>query len=104
MSRDVNSREHENLGYDLDVVSRYTGKVELKLEVKATAGTSDRFFISRNEVKCAKSDPLWRLVIVTDALSACQVGQPLKWDDVEREFNLEPIAWYGFPATGVAQS
>ena len=61
----VTSCESENLGYDL---CANNGRRELHLEVKGVGGSEPYFIITRNELKCARSDPLFRAVIVTRAL------------------------------------
>ena len=85
----VESRESQNLGYDLLAVKAST---TLYLEVKGTDGSSPRFFLTRNERKCAGQEADWRLVLVTSARTAPQL-QTLTIQDVERIFNLDPLAW-----------
>lgn len=85
----VESRESQNLGYDLLAVKAST---TLYLEVKGTDGSSPRFFLTRNERKCAGQEADWRLVLVTSARTAPQL-QTLTIQDVERLFSLDPLAW-----------
>ena len=85
----VESRESQNLGYDLLAVNAAT---TLYLEVKGTDGTSPRFFLTRNERKSADQEVNWRLVMVTSARTAPQL-QVLTIEEVEARFNLDPLAW-----------
>lgn len=85
----VESRESQNLGYDLLAVKAST---TLYLEVKGTDGTSPRFFLTRNERKCAEQEADWRLVMVTSARAATQL-QVLTIQEVEHMFSLDPLAW-----------
>lgn len=61
----VTDRQNDNVGYDLFIQKE---KTILKIEVKGTASTEQRFFISRNE-KGKSADPLWRLAVVTETLT-----------------------------------
>ena len=81
--------QRDNLGYDLLAVKP---DATLKLEVKGTDGVAPRFFLTRNERKCAALNADWRLVLVTSARTAPQL-QTLTIQDVERIFNLDPLAW-----------
>ena len=81
--------QRDNLGYDLLAVKP---DFTLKLEVKGTDGVAPRFFLTRNERRCAAQNADWRLVLVTSARTAPQV-QVLTIQDVERIFSLEPLAW-----------
>ena len=81
--------QRDNLGYDLLAVKPDS---TLKLEVKGTDGVAPRFFLTRNERRCAAQDADWRLVMVTSARTAPQL-QVLTIQDVERKFNLDPLAW-----------
>lgn len=81
--------QRDNLGYDLLAVKSDS---TLKLEVKGTDGVAPRFFLTRNERKCAALNADWRLVLVTSARTAPQL-QTLTIQDVERIFNLDPLAW-----------
>lgn len=81
--------QRDNLGYDLLAVKPDS---TLKLEVKGTDGVAPRFFLTRNERKCAALNADWRLVLVTSARTAPQL-QTLTIQEVERTFNLDPLAW-----------
>ena len=81
--------QRDNLGYDLLAVKP---DATLKLEVKGTDGVAPRFFLTRNERKCAALNADWRLVLVTSARTAPQL-QTLTIQDVERLFSLDPLAW-----------
>jgi hypothetical protein len=86
----VESRESQNLGYDLLAVKAST---TLYLEVKGTDGTSPRFFLTRNECKCAGQEANWRLLIVTKARTTTPELQILTIQEVKRMFKLDPLAW-----------
>ena len=85
----VHDYQRDNLGYDLLAVKPGS---TLKLEVKGTDGVAPRFFLTRNERRCAAQDADWRLVLVTNARTAPQL-QVLTIQEVERMFNLDPLAW-----------
>ena len=85
----VHDYQRDNLGYDLLAVKPGS---TLKLEVKGTDGVAPRFFLTRNERRCAAQDADWRLVMVTSARTAPQL-QVLTIQEVERMFNLDPLAW-----------
>ena len=61
----VTSVEASRCGWDLTVIK---GNEEIHVEVKGTAGTLVRFFLTANEHKTALSDPNWLLVVVTNVL------------------------------------
>lgn len=63
----VESKEAENLGYDLRC-SR--GAVVLHVEVKGVKGADCGFLITNNEKRTARIDPRFRLVAVMHALNA----------------------------------
>lgn len=81
--------QRDSQGYDLLVVKPDS---TIKLEVKGTDGLAPRFFLTRNERRCAAQDADWRLVMVTNARTAPQL-QVLTIQDVERIFNFAPLAW-----------
>lgn len=85
----VIDRQKENVGYDLEALK---GKTKLKLEVKGTDSDQPRFFISRNEMKCSKTDAAWRLVVVTQARKS-PILQAYTSDEMNSLFNLDVLAW-----------
>lgn len=84
----VESHEALNLGYDLLV----EGPTEVLLvEVKGTSGPVERFFLSRNENRCA-AKVNWRLAMVTSALSTPKMRlMPL--DELKQRFQFDELAW-----------
>ncbi len=84
----VHDFQKDNCGYDLLVKK---GKRILKIEVKGTSSTEQRFFLSRNE-RSNSVDPLWRLAIVTEALSAPKL-EIMKTETMESRFNFDPMCW-----------
>ncbi|MBC3928600.1 DUF3883 domain-containing protein [Undibacterium sp. CY21W] len=72
------------------------GKLEFHVEVKGTASTSPKFYLTRNEhVKGLQSNPNWRLVMVTAALSANPVIAEYNAAELTRTFDLEPYVFMG---------
>jgi hypothetical protein len=70
------------------------GKSELHVEVKGTAGTLARFFLTRNEYsKGLESDPSWRLLMVTSALSSSPIIAEYDATQLRRAFDLAPYAY-----------
>jgi uncharacterized protein DUF3883 len=91
---DVRSREREICGYDLHATSE---RGELHVEVKGCAGDNPRFFLSRNEFSASKSDPRWRLVVVTAALGRPQASRILTRSEMTDSFALAPAQWVAEP-------
>lgn len=85
----IESRESQNLGYDLFATK--PGSC-LLLEVKGTDSDAPRFFLTRNERKCAQKEINWRLVIVTNARTKPRLDI-LTIQDVESKFSLDPLVW-----------
>jgi hypothetical protein len=84
----ITDRQKDNCGYDLLVES---GNETLKIEVKGTSAVERRFFISRNE-RFKSADPLWRLAIVTNALSSPKL-EILNSTEMERTYNFDALCW-----------
>ena len=91
----VLSREREVCGYDLHAVR---GKSELHVEVKACKGSYPRFFLSRNEMRSAELDPLWRLAVVVNAAQPREDPSLLTVAHVKRDYQLAPALWEGTPS------
>jgi hypothetical protein len=84
----VTDRQEDNCGYDL-LVER-NGKA-LKVEVKGTVSSEQRFFLSRRE-RAKSIDPLWRLAIVTQAVRnpELEIFDPKEMED---KFNFDALCW-----------
>lgn len=83
---------HLPCGYDFVFLK---GKTTLHVEVKGTAGTTPQFFLTRNEhIKGMKSNPAWRLAMVTAALTDPTI---VIYDAKElvKTFDLEPYIFIG---------
>ena len=89
----ISDHQSDNIGYDLLATK---GEDELKLEVKGTGGNMARFFLTRNEWRCANEDHRWRLVVVTNALTAPGL-KVLTTDEVTKTYKLDPLAWECMP-------
>jgi hypothetical protein len=85
----VESREKENIGYDLYAKKRDS---ELLIEVKGTDGRDPRFFISRNERKCSEAEVNWRLFIVCSARTDPSLHE-FSAAEMEASFSFSPLAW-----------
>ena len=84
---------HLPCGYDF-IFTR--GESVLHLEVKGTAGTTPRFFLTRNEHNVGLMlNPDWRLAIVTSALSASPQVTVYDSRQLKEAFNLEPYVYIG---------
>jgi len=86
---EVKSREKECLGYDLDVRK---GNEELHLEIKGVTGSIPEFPITPNEVLRSKSDKLFRLVVVTNALEKPN-PELFTGDQFQTKYNLAPMVF-----------
>lgn len=92
----VHDHQRDNLGYDLMAVKR---DATLRLEVKGTDASVPRFFLTRNEHKCAINEPAtWRLVIVTSA-RVCPSSYILTGEEMRRSYHFDPLAWECTPRT-----
>lgn len=85
----IESHEKYNRGYDLLATKM---KEVLHLEVKGTGGAVERFFLTRNEKKCAVELRTWRLCLVTNAkinpeMTSCTFAQ------IGQKYQLDALAW-----------
>lgn len=85
-------RQSDQCGYDLRADR---GTAELHLEVKGTRDSGAGFIITRNELDCARSDPSFRLCVVTNALSDARRLSEYTAKEMEEVFDLTPIAYIG---------
>nr|WP_240160274.1 DUF3883 domain-containing protein [Pseudomonas proteolytica] len=84
---------HLPCGYDFVFTK---GRSVRHVEVKGTSSPTPRFFITRNEyVKGLESNPVWRLAMVTSALS--EAPSIVEYDvlQLRRVFDLEPYVYIG---------
>lgn len=84
----VIDRQKDNCGYDLLIEN---DRETLKIEVKGTSAIEQRFFLSRNE-RSKSADPLWRLAIVTKALSSPKLDV-FNTSQMESIFNFDALCW-----------
>lgn len=85
----VQSVEAEARGYDL-FCTKDGG--ELHVEVKGCSGTSPGFIITSNEYETAKTDPCFRLLIVTAALSVGRVKK-MTGKEALSLFDFSPLSY-----------
>lgn len=85
----VEDHQKDNLGYDL-LATKEGGS--LRVEVKGTDAPLPRFFLSRNEYRCALLHADWQLKIVCEARTKPRV-LTLSGSDLEKTFNLDPKIW-----------
>ncbi|MGS6568716.1 DUF3883 domain-containing protein [Pseudomonas aeruginosa] len=84
---------HLPCGYDF-IFKR--GESALHLEVKGTAGTTPRFFLTRNEHNAGLMlNPDWRLAMVTSALSDSPQVTVYNARQLKEAFNLDPYVYIG---------
>jgi hypothetical protein len=62
----LTNRQKDNVGYDFEA---RRGSHERHIELKGARGPMPSFPITEHEVVSARADSLWRLAVVTDALS-----------------------------------
>ena len=75
------------------------GRDSRHVEVKGTASASPQFFLTKNEhVKGLKSNPLWRLAMVTSALSENPALTEYNAMELQTSFDLEPYVFIGKPS------
>lgn len=87
----VHDVSDKNLGYDLRVEDAAQTPLHL-VEVKGTSAREEGFYISRNERRCANTDPAWRLAIVTSALTEPE-ERIYTASEMEKRFGFEPLVW-----------
>lgn len=85
----VHDHQRDNLGYDLLAVK---GNNALMLEVKGTDSEHPRFFLTRNERRCASTQNEWRLVLVIKARRDPTLAT-MTFDEVNAKFDLDALAW-----------
>ena len=84
---------HLPCGYDF-VFSK--GKTELHVEVKGTSSDAPQFFLTRNEhEKGMRSNPAWRLAMVTSALAGTPKVDVYEAKDLAKAFDLKPYIFFG---------
>ena len=81
--------QSKNCGYDLLAFSKST---KLLVEVKGTDCSEPRFFLTRNEYRCAVEMREWRLFVVCAARSAPCLYE-YSGEEMRRTFVLEALAW-----------
>jgi Domain of unknown function (DUF3883) len=84
---------HLPCGYDFVFTK---GKSVRHIEVKGTSSATQQFFLTRNEHgKGLRSNPAWRLAMVTSALS--DTPQITEYDakELQKSFDLEPYVYIG---------
>lgn len=84
----VSSRESEICGYDLVAEC---DKEELHIEVKGSS-IGERFFLTRNEWNVGRSDPSWRLFLVTNVIAAPRL-QRFTPRELKRSFAFDALSW-----------
>src|SRR5208282_2300813 len=87
----VVSCERQNLGYDFNV-SR-NGEM-LHVEVKGVSGLVSKFIITAGEVKCARTDSKFRLVVVTEATVPKRKIELFTPKEFLKFFKLKTIAYF----------
>ncbi|WP_447824298.1 protein NO VEIN domain-containing protein [Aeromonas salmonicida] len=84
---------HLPCGYDFVFTK---GKSVRHVEVKGTSSSTPRFFITRNEYgKGLQSNPAWRLVMVTSALSETPSITEYNASELKKAFDFEPYVYIG---------
>jgi hypothetical protein len=87
----VESREKQNLGFDLLCTKR---SLEHHVEAKGVRGSICSFMITANEKQAAEADPAFRLIAVTNALDAkTRKIVTLTGEKLLREFDFAPISF-----------
>jgi hypothetical protein len=87
----VRSRESERIGYDLDATR---GRTELHVEVKGVSGDGMQFLITKAELAKAESDSLFRLMVVTRALTRNASVHEFRGRSLQHRFVLTPVSYF----------
>lgn len=88
----VVSHEKHNCGYDLLATKK---KSIVEVEVKGTASRREQFFISRNERNRMNNSKVWKLAVITQALSKKPKLEIYSQKEVEQKFSLEALVYQG---------
>lgn len=83
-------RQKDKIGYDFQA---FRGSQERHIELKGARGPMPSFPITKHEVTMADIDPLWRLAVVTDALSAHPQLREWTASAFQEEFKLCPLSF-----------
>ena len=86
----VKSREKERIGYDLDAIK---SDEVLHIEVKGVSGGLAQFQITSGEVNRARSDPAFRLFVVTRARTRTAEIHQFSGTEFKDRFHLDPSAY-----------
>jgi len=76
------------LGYDIDV-SNAKGDALLKVAVKGTSPGTPKFALSEQQRAASASEPLWRLLVVSDATSAAPQHKIYKPSEMDQAAGIE---------------
>jgi len=87
---EVISVEQDKVGYDLRCIK---GEQEYHIEVKGISGPGQSFIITKNEIRIAKENPIWKIFIVTNALSMPE-HTIVDGGNFDKEFDLDPISYF----------
>ncbi|MDM0111505.1 hypothetical protein QTI66_05050 [Variovorax sp. J22R133] len=87
-AEDVTSKK---VGFDIEV-SNAKGATLLRVTVKGTSTSSPGFKLTDEERACSTREPLWRLLVVTDPLSAAAEHKIYKPNEVEQAPGFLPAA------------
>ena len=79
-----------NCGYDFSFTK--AGK-ELHVEIKGTSGASKHFYLTRNEHHGLESNEKWLLALVTNALTSTPNVNIYTPEEVNKNFNFDPICY-----------
>jgi hypothetical protein len=79
----------QNIGFDLEV-SNAKGQTLLRVVVKGTAPGVPSFKLSSEESACSVREPLWRLLVVTDAGSGVAQHKIYKPNEISSAPGYDP--------------
>jgi hypothetical protein len=80
----------QNLGYDIEV-SNAKGATLLKIAVKGTSAGLPGFQLTSDERACSAREPLWRLLVVADALGPVAQHKIYKPSEMEQAPGFETL-------------
>jgi hypothetical protein len=80
----------QNLGYDIEV-SNAKGATLLRVAVKGTSAGLPGFQLTSDERACSTREPLWRLLVVADAIGATAQHKIYKPSEMDQAPGFEPL-------------
>lgn len=87
----VKDCQQDGCGYDFEY---RRGREKLHAEIKGVRGTKPDFMITAGEVRKARTDPAFRIFVVTRALTRQRTITEITGRQLERRYDLEEVGYF----------